>query len=121
MKRLTLSLIFALSACGAQPSFANSIAGAIGATNMMTAAQQQELQERSEMESGYNSPDCIYSAEVDEPELRAFAKGIFRGKVDKNRAMTLESYSFKDILVATQMVVCEGKTPQEAVEFVDPD
>lgn len=117
MKRLTLSLIFALSACGAQPSFANSMAVA----NMMATAQQQELQEHSEMESGYNSPDCIYSAEVDEPELRAFAKGIFRGKVDKNRAMTLESYSFKDILVATQMVVCEGKTPQQAVEFVDPD
>lgn len=117
MKRLTLALVFALSACGAQPSFANSMATA----NMMTAAQQQELQERSEMESGYNSPDCIYSAEVDEPELRAFAKGIFRGKIDKNRAMTLESYGFKDILIATQMVVCEGKTPQQAVEFVDPD
>lgn len=117
MKRLSLALVFALSACGVQPSFANSMAVA----NMMTAAQQQELQERSEMESGYNSPDCIYSAEVDEPELRAFAKGIFRGKIDKNRAMTLESYGFKDILIATQMVVCEGKTPQEAVEFVDPD
>jgi hypothetical protein len=114
MKRLTLALVFALSACGMQPAFANSMAVA----NMMATAQQQE---RSEMESGYNSPDCIYSAEVDEPELRAFAKGIFRGKIDKNRAMTLESYSFKDILVATQMVVCEGKTPQEAVEFVDPD
>lgn len=117
MKRLSLALVFALSACGVQPSFANSMAVA----NMMTTAQQQELQERSEMESGYNSPDCIYSAEVDEPELRAFAKGIFRGKIDKNRTMTLESYSFKDILVATQMVVCEGKTPQQAVEFVDPD
>lgn len=117
MKHLSLALVFALSACGMQPSFANSMAVA----NMMTTAQQQELQERSEMESGYNSPDCIYSAEVDEPELRAFAKGIFRGKIDKNRAMTLESYSFKDTLVATQMVVCEGKTPQEAVEFVDPD
>jgi hypothetical protein len=117
MKRLSLALVFALSACGMQPAFANSMAVA----NMMTTAQQQELQERSEMESGYNSPDCIYSAEVDEPELRAFAKGIFRGKIDKNRAMTLESYSFKDTLVATQMVVCEGKTPQEAVEFVDPD
>lgn len=117
MKRLSLALAFALSACGVQPSFANSMAVA----NMMAAAQQQELQENSEMESGYNSPDCIYSAEVDEPELRAFAKGIFRGKIDKNRAMTLESYSFKDILVATQMVVCEDKTPQEAVEFVDPD
>lgn len=117
MKRLSLALVFALSACGMQPAFANSMAVA----NMMSTAQQQELQERSEMESGYNSPDCIYSAEVDEPELRAFAKGIFRGKIDKNRAMTLESYSFKDTLVATQMVVCEGKTPQEAVEFVDPD
>lgn len=117
MKRLSLALVFALSACGVQPSFANSMSVA----NMMVTAQQQEQQELSEMESGYNSPDCIYSAEVDEPELRAFAKGIFRGKIDKNRAMTLESYSFKDILIATQMVVCEGKTPQEAVNFVDPD
>lgn len=121
MKRLTLALSFVLSACGMQPATANSIAGAIGVTNMMMAAQQQQKQEESKMESGYNSPDCIYSAEVDEPELRAFAKGIFRGKIDKNRAMTLESYGFKDILIATQMVVCEGKTPQEAVEFVDPD
>ena len=117
MKRLSLALVFALSACGAQPAFANSMSVA----NMMMTAQQQEQQELSEMESGYNSPDCIYSAEVDEPELRAFAKGVFRGKIDKNRAMTLESYSFKDILIATQMVVCEGKTPQEAVNFVDPD
>ncbi|BAQ22685.1 spackle periplasmic [Edwardsiella phage PEi20] len=113
------SLIIAIGMFASTCAFANSMAIA----NMMAAAQQQERQEQEDslMEKGYNSPDCIYSAEVDEPELRAFAKGIFRGKIDKNRAMTFEDYSFKDTLIAVQMVVCEGKTPQEAVNFVDPD
>lgn len=70
---------------------------------------------------GYNSPECVFTMEADEAEVVEFAKEVIVPKIDKNRAMTFESYSFKDQLVAIQMVVCEGKTPQEAVNFVDPE
>lgn len=74
-----------------------------------------------DVEKGWNSPECVFTAEADEPELREFAIQTIVPHIDKNRAMTFESYSFKDMLIAIQMVVCEGKTPQEAVNFVDPE
>lgn len=117
MKRLSLALVFALSACGMQPAMADTKAEAMAYMDqLMTSAPKTET-----METGYNSPECIFTAEADEPEVRAFAVETIVPHIDKNRAMTFEDYSFKDTLIAIQMVVCEGKTPQQAVEFVDPD
>lgn len=96
MKQSILSLALLLSACGASPAMAS-------------------------MNDLYNSPECVFTMEADEPEVRAFAIETIVPHIDENRAMTFEDYSFKDTLVAIQMVVCEGKTPQEAVNFVDPD
>ena len=73
------------------------------------------------MENGWDSEACIFTQEADEEDVRVFAYSVIVPRVDKNHAMTFESYSFKDTLIAIQMVVCEDKTPQEAVDFVDPD
>lgn len=96
MKKLLLALSFMLSTCGVQPALAS-------------------------METGWNSPECVFTSEADEPELREFAVQTIVPYIDKNRAITFESYDFKDTLISIQMVVCEGKTPQEAVSFVDPE
>lgn len=70
------------------------------------------------MDDKWNSPECVFTQEADEPELRAFALKTLLPGADKNQAMLIEDLSFKDTLVAVQQVVCEGTTPQEALEWV---
>lgn len=93
MKKSILALAFMLSTCGVQPAMAS-------------------------MDDGYNSPECVFTMEADEPEVRDFALKTLLPAADKNQAMLIEDLSFKDTLVAVQIVVCEGKSPKFALEFI---
>lgn len=70
------------------------------------------------MDDKWNSPECVFTQEAGEDELREYALKVLLPGADKNQAMLIEDLGFKDTLVAVQQVACEGATPQEALEWV---
>lgn len=113
MKTKIIAMIIAVSTFVSTAAIANPIIVAAD-----HARKVEEKQMALQMEKGWNSPECIFSAEAGELELRGFAMATLLPGADKNQAMLIEALDFKDTLIATQMVVCEGKTAKEALTFV---
>lgn len=91
MKKSIVALIFALSACGAQPALAKA---------------------------DYSSPKCELAVSSDMPVLRGVVIKELEKAADKNQQMRIKNISDDDVVVAATNLFCENLSAKETLEWI---
>lgn len=91
MKKSIFALIFALSACGAQPALAKA---------------------------DYSSPQCELAVSSDMPVLRGVVIKELEKAADKNQLMLIEDIGDDDVVVAATNLFCENRSAKETLEWI---
>ncbi|QGZ15162.1 hypothetical protein [Klebsiella phage vB_Kpn_P545] len=91
MKKAILSLIFALSACGAQPAFAKA---------------------------DYSSPLCELAISSDMSVLRGVVIKELEKAADKNQLTQIKNINSVEIVVAATNLFCENLSAKETLEWI---
>lgn len=91
MKKSILALIFALSACGAQPALAKA---------------------------DYNSPQCELAISSDMSVLRGVVIKELEKAADKNQLAEIKGINDTDVVVAATNLFCENLSAKETLEWI---
>lgn len=91
MKKSILALIFALSACGAQPAFAKA---------------------------DYSSPVCELAISSDMSILRSVVIKELEKAADKTQSEEIKNINDKDVVVAATNLFCENFSAKETLEWI---
>lgn len=68
--------------------------------------------------TGYDSPECVFTMEGGEDEVRAFVIKKLESEANKNQKMLLDDISFQDVLTSGQEIYCRGQSVPKALEWI---